>query len=81
MNSNPTSTISQVVFSFVDNYGNTVVMSATQPSPGVWTYAAPTGLTDSTGAGLVSGTYTLYVQATDSNGVPSDPVAISFTVT
>jgi uncharacterized delta-60 repeat protein len=74
LNSNPTSTIAQVTFFYVNNSGTTVVLSATQTSPGVWSCTAPSGL------GLTTGTYTLTAQARDSNGAVSDPLAISFTV-
>jgi uncharacterized delta-60 repeat protein len=74
LNSNPTSTITQVTFSYAGNSGSTVVLSATQTSPGVWTYSAPSGL------GLTSGSYTVTALATDSSGVLSDPLLIAFTV-
>jgi uncharacterized delta-60 repeat protein len=47
---------------------------ATQTSPGVWT------LTDSSAFGLTAGTYTLFAQAEDSDGVFGDPVALTLTV-
>jgi uncharacterized delta-60 repeat protein len=80
LNSNPTTTIIQVAFYYFDNNAIKVVLSASQTSPGVWTYSAPSGLTDSNAVPLPSGTYTLYAQATDSNGVFSDPVALTLTV-
>jgi hypothetical protein len=70
-----------LTFSYVDNYGNTIVLPAAQSSPGVWTYTAPGGLTDSTGHALAPGTYNLDAVASDNFGVASDPLAISFTVT
>jgi len=72
MNSNPTSYIAQVAFYYLDSNNNvvplgTVTSTSTQASYSVSTSLAP-------------GIYTLYAVATDSNGVLSDPLAISFTV-
>jgi uncharacterized delta-60 repeat protein len=70
----PASTITGVTFAYVDNFNTTVVLSAIQTSPGIWTYSAASGL------GLTKGVYTITARATDNNGVLSDPVSISFTV-
>jgi hypothetical protein len=43
-------------------------------SAGTWTFSLTTN-------SLKAGTYTLWVQAVDDDGVLSDPVAITFTVT
>lgn len=78
----PSSTITQVAFYLDSNNDGTLEPAtdtllgyATQTSPGVWT------LTFSTSAmGLTAGTYTLFAQAEDSDGVFGDPDAIRLTV-
>lgn len=54
---------------------DTLLGYATQTSPGVWT------LTNSSAFGLTAGTYTLFAQAEDSDGVFGDPDALTLTVT
>jgi uncharacterized delta-60 repeat protein len=78
LNSNPTSTISQVAF-YQDANGDgilepgidTLLGYGTQTSPGVWTFS----FSPST-----SGTFTLFALATDNNGVLSDPVSVTLQV-
>jgi uncharacterized delta-60 repeat protein len=53
---------------------DTLLGYATQSSPGVWT------LTNSSAFGLTAGTYTLFAQAQDSDGVFGDPTALTLTV-
>jgi uncharacterized delta-60 repeat protein len=79
LNSNPTSTITQVTFYLDSNddgmldSGDSCLGSGTQTSPGAWTFNYDTTL-------LTPGSYTLFVQATDSYGILSDPLVISLTV-
>ncbi len=68
----PNSTITQVAF-YVDLNGtNTLLGNGTQTSPGVWTFTFTVNLTP--------GTYTLFAQAEDSDGVFSDPFATALQV-
>jgi uncharacterized delta-60 repeat protein len=74
----PNSTITQVAF-YVDSNGDgaldagdTLLGYATQTSPGVWTFTFTVNLTP--------GTYTLFTQAEDSDGVFSDPLTLSLQV-
>ena len=76
LNSNPSSTIVQVAF-YQDANGNGILDSGDTllgygtNVNGVWSFTfTPT----------TSGTYTLFAQATDSNGVLSDPVALTLQV-
>jgi uncharacterized delta-60 repeat protein len=78
LNSNPSSTISNVVFyqdanndSILEIGTDTLLGTGTQSSPGVWTF---------TFSKTTSGTYTLFALAQDSNGVVSDPVAVTIEV-
>ena len=78
LDSNPTSTITQVAF-YLDTNGDGVLDSgdtllgyATQTSPGVWTFTFSVN--------LAPGTYTLFAQAQDSAGLFSDPLALSLQV-
>ena len=80
LNSNPTSTITQVAF-YLDANNDGILEPGTDTllgygtnNSGTWTF------TSSTAFSLTSGTYTLFAQAVDSNGVFSDPVAISLRV-
>ncbi len=69
----PSSTIAQVAFYYLDASGNQVVLGyGTQTSPGVWTFTF--------NVSLAAGSYTLYAQAEDSDGVFSDPLALTLTV-
>jgi uncharacterized delta-60 repeat protein len=77
----PSSTITQVAFYLDSNNDGSLetgtdqlLGDATQSSPGVWT------LTDSSAFGLTAGTYKLFAQAEDSDGVFGDPVALTLTV-
>jgi hypothetical protein len=78
---NPGVSITQVAF-YLDNNNDgtlepgtdTLLGYATQTSPGVWT------LTNSSAFGLTAGTYKLFAQAKDSDGVFGDPVALTLTV-
>jgi uncharacterized delta-60 repeat protein len=79
--SNPNSTITQVAIYLDSNNdgtlepGNDTLLGyATQTSPGVWT------LTNSSAFGLTKGTYTLFGQAQDSDGIFGDPIALTLTV-
>jgi uncharacterized delta-60 repeat protein len=78
---NPNSSITQVAFYLDSNNDgklepgtDTLLGYATQTSPGVWT------LTDSSAFGLTAGTYTLFAQAQDNDGVVGDPDALTLTV-
>jgi uncharacterized delta-60 repeat protein len=78
---NPNSTITQVAFYLDSNNDgtlepgtDTLLGYATQTSPGVWT------LTNSSAFGLTAGTYTLFAQAKDNDGVLGDPDALTLTV-
>jgi uncharacterized delta-60 repeat protein len=78
---NPNVTITQVAFYLDSNNdgtletgSDTLLGNATQTSPGVWT------LTNSSAFGLTAGTYKLFAQAQDSDGVFGDPVALTLTV-
>jgi uncharacterized delta-60 repeat protein len=78
---NPGSSITQVAIYLDSNNDGTLEPGtdqllgyATQTSPGVWS------LTDSSAFGLTAGTYTLFAQAEDSDGVFGDPVALTLTV-
>ena len=78
----PSSTILQVAF-YLDSNNDGTLETGTNPDTllgygtlnnGVWT------LTNSSAFGLKRGTYTLFAQAKDSDGVYSDPVALTLTV-
>jgi hypothetical protein len=78
---NPNVTITQVaIYLDSNNDGtlepgtDTLLGDATQTSPGVWT------LTNSSAFGLTAGTYKLFAQAEDSDGVFGDPIALTLTV-
>jgi uncharacterized delta-60 repeat protein len=78
---NPNVSITQVAFYLDSNNDgkletstDTLLGYATQSSPGVWT------LTNSSAFGLTAGTYTLFAQAQDSDGVFGDPIALTLTV-
>jgi hypothetical protein len=63
-----------VTFYYFDSSGNKVILgTATQTSPGVWTFTFKVK--------LPAGSYTLFAQAEDSYGVFGDPVALTLTVT
>jgi uncharacterized delta-60 repeat protein len=66
------STITQVAFYVQVNGTNTLLGYGTQNSPGIWTFNYTVN--------LASGNYTLIAQAKDSDGVFSDPVALSLQV-
>jgi uncharacterized delta-60 repeat protein len=68
----PNSTITQVAFSAQVNSSNTLLGIGTQTSPGVWTFSVTVN--------LAPGSYTLFAQATDSDGVLGDPAALTLTV-
>lgn len=74
-------TITQVAFYLDSNNDSTLEPGtdtllgyATQTSPGVWTLA------NSSAFGLTKGTYTLFAQAEDSDGVFGDPIALTLIV-
>ena len=77
---NPNSSLTQVAF-YLDSNGDgklepgtdTLLGYATQTSPGVWTFTFST-------TGWKSGTYTLFAQAKDSDGVFGDPFALTLTL-
>jgi uncharacterized delta-60 repeat protein len=69
---NPGSTITQVAFYVQLNATNTLLGYGTQASPGVWTFTWTVSLTP--------GSYTLLAQATDSDGVLGDPLALPLQV-
>jgi uncharacterized delta-60 repeat protein len=76
---NPGSTVTQVAF-YQDSNGDgvlepgtdTLLGSATQTSPATWSFTFTVNLTP--------GTYTLFAQAEDNDGVFSDPLALTFAV-
>jgi uncharacterized delta-60 repeat protein len=69
----PSSTITQVAFYYVDSSGNQQFLGyGTQTSPGTWTFNYMVN--------LAAGTYTLIAQATDSDGILGDPFALTLTV-
>jgi uncharacterized delta-60 repeat protein len=68
----PGSTITQVAFYVQINGTNTLLGYGTQTSPGVWTFNYTVS--------LAPGSYTLIAQAEDSDGVFSDPLALTLTV-
>jgi hypothetical protein len=68
----PGSTITQVAFYVQINGTNTLLGYGAQTSPGVWTFTFTVNLTP--------GTYTLFAQAQDSDGVFGDPLAASLQV-
>jgi hypothetical protein len=68
----PSSTITQVAIYVQIGGTNTLLGYGTQTSPGVWTFTFTVNLTP--------GTYTLFAQAQDSDGVFSDPLALLFQV-
>jgi uncharacterized delta-60 repeat protein len=73
LNSNPTSTITGIDF-YLDSVGGTpLTVALLSNSNGTWSYSFDT-------TSLTSGTHTLYAEAVDSNGIFSDPVAVSIQV-
>jgi hypothetical protein len=69
----PSSTITQVAFYYLNSSGNQQLLGyGTQTSPGVWAFTFTVN--------LASGNDTLIAQATDSDGVLSDPLALALTV-
>jgi uncharacterized delta-60 repeat protein len=68
----PSSTITQVAFYVQVNGTNTLLGYGTQSSPGVWTLTFTVNLTP--------GSYTLFAQAQDSDGILGDPFALPLTV-
>ena len=72
---NAGATITQVAFYATDSNGNQYLIGyGTQTSPGVWTLTYTVN--------LAPGSYTLFAEATDSDGVLGDPLALTpFTVT
>jgi uncharacterized delta-60 repeat protein len=78
---NPASSIAQVAFYLDSNNdgrlepgSDQLLGYASQTSPGIWT------LTNSSAFGLTAGTYRLFAQAEDSDGIFSDPIALTLTV-
>jgi uncharacterized delta-60 repeat protein len=69
---NPAATITQVAFYVQVNGSNTLLGYGTQSSPGVWTFSFTVS--------LAPGSYTLFAQAEDSDGVFGDLFALTFTV-
>src|SRR5262249_51618524 len=66
-------TITQVTFYYYDSNGNKAVLGyGTEDSSGDWILNFTVN--------LASGTYTLYAQAQDSDGVLGDPAALTLTV-
>jgi uncharacterized delta-60 repeat protein len=66
-------TITQVTFYYYDSTGNQVILGyGTQTSPGVWTFTFTVN--------LATGTYTLYAQAEDSDGVFGDLATLTLLV-
>jgi len=70
---NPGATVSQVAFYIMVNGSGVLLGYGTQNSDGSWSYAFDT-------TGYASGTYTLFAQATDSDGVLGNPVALTLTI-
>jgi uncharacterized delta-60 repeat protein len=68
----PGSTITQVAFYAQVNGSNTLLGTGTQTSPGVWTFAYTVN--------LAPGSYTLFAQATDGDGILGDPVSLTLAV-
>jgi uncharacterized delta-60 repeat protein len=68
----PGSSITQVAFYVQIGGTNTLLGYGTQSSPGVWTFTFTVNLTP--------GSYTLIAQATDSDGVLGDPLALNLQV-
>jgi uncharacterized delta-60 repeat protein len=65
--------ITQVTFYYLDSGGNQVILGyGTQSSPGVWRLTFTVS--------LVPGAYTLFAQATDSDGVLGDPYSLTLQV-
>ena len=80
----PSSTIIQVAFYLDSNNDSSLESTGTNPdtllgyamfSNGVWTFTFSTSV-----MGLTAGTYTLFAQAEDSDGIFSDPAALTLTV-
>jgi uncharacterized delta-60 repeat protein len=70
---NPGETVAQVTFYYYDGAGAKQALGyGTQTSPGVWTLNYTVN--------LASGSYTLYAQAQDSDGVFGDPLAATLQV-
>jgi uncharacterized delta-60 repeat protein len=63
MDSNPTATITQVAFYYLDSNNNPVLVNYGTQSSGVWTLSAA----------LTTGSYKFFAVAQDSNGALSDP--------
>jgi uncharacterized delta-60 repeat protein len=68
----PSSTITQVVFYYVDSSGNLQLLGYGTNNNGTWTWTFTVN--------LASGSYTLYAQATDSDDVLGDLGALTLTV-
>jgi uncharacterized delta-60 repeat protein len=68
----PSSTITQVAFSYVDGSGNQQPLGYGTNNNGTWTFTFMVNLT--------LGSYTLIAQATDSDGVLGDPLALTLSV-
>jgi hypothetical protein len=69
----PNSTIMKVAFYSIDRSGAQQQLgTGTQTSLGVWTFTFTVN--------LAPGSYTLFAQAEDSDGIFSDPLALSLTV-
>jgi hypothetical protein len=69
---NPAATITQVAFYVQVNGSNTLLGYGTQTSPGVWTFTFTVN--------LAPGSYTLFAQAEDSDGVFGALDALTLTV-
>jgi uncharacterized delta-60 repeat protein len=73
IDANPGATITQVAFYYYDSTGTQQVLGyGTQSSPGVWTFTFTVS--------LAPGSYTLYAQAEDSDGVFGGPFALTLQV-
>ena len=73
LNSNPSSTITGVVF-YLDTVGGPpLTVTLLSNSNGTWSYSFDT-------TGLSFGNHTLYAEAVDSNGIFSDPLAVNLQV-
>jgi uncharacterized delta-60 repeat protein len=69
---NPSSTIKQVTFYYIDSSGTQHVLGMGTQGGGVWTLNYTVS--------LVPGTYTVYAQAEDNYNVLGDPLALTLTV-
>jgi hypothetical protein len=68
----PSSTITQVAFYYVDSSGNQQLLGYGTNTNGTWTLTFTVNLS--------AGGYTLYAQATDSDGILGDPLGLTLTV-